>query len=58
MQPFARRLRASTTPPPSTAPRYIGERTWLVEVTPNAPALDESSLPLVDAVRAARRPAR
>jgi len=53
---FARRLRRLEGAAAVDAPRYIGARTWLVEVTPDAPALDASSLSLVGAVRAAPAP--
>jgi uncharacterized membrane protein YdfJ with MMPL/SSD domain len=56
MSAFARRLRQLDGAAAVDPPRYVGERTWLVDVTPNAPALDESSLQLVDAVRAAPAP--
>ena len=56
MDAFARRLRRLDGAAAVDRPRYVGERTWLVDVTPNAPALEESSLRLVDAVRAAPAP--
>ncbi len=38
------------------APRFVGERTWLVNVLPRVDALDAAALDLVGAVRAERAP--
>jgi uncharacterized membrane protein YdfJ with MMPL/SSD domain len=58
MTAFAGRLRRLDGAAAVDRPRFIGKGTWLVEVTPDGPALEQSSLDLVDAVRAAPAPGR
>jgi len=48
---YARRLARLPGAAAVEAPRAAGADRWLVEVTPKAPALDDSALRLVDAVR-------
>ena len=48
---FAQRIARLGGAAAADPPRYIGERTWLVEVTPKSPALKEAALDLVEEVR-------
>ncbi|MDQ3769709.1 MAG: efflux RND transporter permease subunit [Actinomycetota bacterium] len=53
---YAQRLGALPGAAEVTAPRYLGEQTWQVDVRSAAPELAEASLALVDAVRATDAP--
>lgn len=48
---YARRLAGLDGAASVQAPSYIDDGTWLVQLTPRRPALDNASLDLVDAVR-------
>jgi uncharacterized membrane protein YdfJ with MMPL/SSD domain len=48
---YARRLARLDGAAAADAPRYVGERTWLIQLTPATPALKDPALDLVDKVR-------
>jgi RND superfamily putative drug exporter len=48
---YARRIARLDGAAAVAAPSYVGTRTWLVEVTPASPPLDDRALKLVDRVR-------
>ena len=56
LRDYAAKLRTQRDVDAVQPPRYIGARTWQVEVVPGAPALDRRSLDLVRAVRAGPAP--
>lgn len=53
---YAKRLGGLPGSDAVAAPRFVAGGTWLVQVTPNAPALADSTLDLVRDVRATRGP--
>ncbi len=58
MTAFAKRLDGLPGTEAVAAPRYVNGGTWLVQVTPVAPALNSTTLDLVHAVRATPGPGR
>ncbi|HEX4363967.1 MAG TPA: MMPL family transporter [Solirubrobacteraceae bacterium] len=56
LRAYARRLRRDDDVAAVQQPRFVGGRTWLVDVVPQEPALNRRSLQLVRTVRAAPAP--
>jgi RND superfamily putative drug exporter len=55
---YARRLALLDGAAAADPARYVGDRTWLIQVTPATPALKNPALDLVKAVRAGPAPGR